>query len=84
MALKIMKRYVDVDYSSFFSLSGVVLRGHSMKLLTPRSHTNQLKNIFSNRVVVLWNDLDQDIINSINVDSFENKPDNFLKCRGLI
>ena len=29
-----------------------------------------------------WNDLDQDISNNINVDSFKNKLDNFLKCRG--
>ena len=32
----------------------------------------------------LWNDLDQDVIDSINVNVFKNKLDNFLKHRGLI
>ena len=76
-AFKIKKGHVDVDYSSFFSLGGGVLRGHSMKLFKPRCRTNLRKNIFSNRVVDLWNDLDQDIIDSINVNSFKNKLDNF-------
>ena len=52
-AFKIMKEHVDVDYSSFFSFFGGVLRGHSMKLFKPRCHTNLCKNIFSNRVVDL-------------------------------
>ena len=49
-AFKIMNEYVDVDYSSFFSLSGGVLRAHSMKLFKPRCHTNQRKDIFFNMV----------------------------------
>ena len=36
---KIMKGYVDVDYNKFFSLSGGVLRGHSMKRFKPRCRT---------------------------------------------
>ena len=83
-AFKIMKGHVDVDYSGFFSLSGGVLRGYSMKLFRTRCHTNLHKNIFSNGVVDLWNDLNQDIINGINVDRVKNKLDNFFKCRGLI
>ena len=67
---KIMKGHVDVDYSSFFSLSDGVFRAHSMKLFKPRFHTNLRKDIFSIRVADLWNHLDQDAINSIDVGSF--------------
>ena len=52
----------------------------SMKLFKLRCQTNLRKNIFSNRVD-LWNDVDQDIINIINVDSFKSKLDNLLKRR---
>ena len=77
----IMKGLEDLDYSRFFSLSGGVLWENLMKLFKPRCHTNLHKNILSNRVVFLWNDLDQDIIDSIAVDYFKNKLDNFLKRR---
>ena len=42
---EIMNRHVHVDYSRFFSLSGGVLRGHSMKLFKPRCRTNLRKYI---------------------------------------
>ena len=45
---------------------------------------NLYTNIFSIRVVDLWNYLDQDVINSNNVDNFKKKLDDFLKSRGLI
>ena len=77
-----MKARVIVDLSIFFSLSGSVLRGRAMKLFKTGCRANLRKNIFSNRVVDLWYDLDQDVINSINVDSFKNKLNNFVKSRG--
>ena len=55
---KIIKGHVDVDYSTFFSLSGGILRGYFMKLFKPRYHTNLHTHKFSNRVVDLWNDLE--------------------------
>ena len=67
---QIIKGLEDVDYSRLFSLSSGILRGHSMKLFKPRCHTNLFKNIFCNRVVDLWNDLDKDVINSTIADNF--------------
>ena len=57
---KIMNGHVGVDYSRFFSLSGGVLHEHSMKLsLNLDAVLIYSKNIFSNRVANLRNDLDQ-------------------------
>ena len=77
-----MKGLEDVDYSKFFLLSSGVPQGRSMKLFKPRCPTNLHKNLFSNKVVDLWNDLDQNVMNSITVDNFKNKLDNFLKRWG--
>ena len=43
-----------------------------------------VKNIFSNKVVYLWNDLDQDFMDSITENNFKNKLDNCLIRRWLI
>ena len=70
---KILMGHADVDYSRLFSLSGGVLRGHSMKLFKPRCRTNLRKSILSDRMVDVRNDLDQDVIDSNNVDNFNKK-----------
>ena len=70
---KTMKGHANVDYGIFFSLSGGVRRGNSRKLVKTRYCTNLRKNIFSIMVMDLWNDLDQDVIDRINVDNFKKQ-----------
>ena len=58
-------------------------RGHSFKLAVPKTcNTDIRRNAFSNRVVVPWNQLHADIVNSLNAKDFKRNYDNhMLKCK---
>ena len=81
---KILKGFEDVDYSKFFTLSTSHLRGHSLKIFKTRFNTNCGKYLFSNRIVVEWNLLSEDIVSCNTLDSFKGKLDLYLRtCRGF-
>ena len=55
---KILKRYLDINHSIFFTLSPIdFTRGHDYKLFKPRSKLLVRSKFFTNRVIDLWNSL---------------------------
>ena len=81
---KIFKGFVNVDPSTFFTLSDRVSRGHSLKLYKYQASLDIRKYSFSHRVVNEWNDLPSSIIESSSVNSFKGGLDLYLKdVRGL-
>lgn len=81
---KIFKGFDDIDYSKFFELSNSCTRGHSLKLFKPGCRLDCRKFTFSQRVISLWNSLNDDIIACESINGFKGRIDKFLKGRGFI
>ena len=80
---KIIHGYTDVKMSKLFQLKeGSKTRGHGFKLVVPKcSNTDIRRNFFSQRVIVPWNMLSDDVVNSVNPDQFKRNYDkHMLKC----
>ena len=58
--------------------SGMVTRGHSMKLYKKRVRLEVGRWSFGNRVVERWNSLPEDVVNEETVNGFKGKLDRFL------
>ncbi len=71
----------NVDYKSFFTLTTnrFFLRGHTLKIEKRRSNLNIRQNFFSQRVVGVWNDLPQHVIDATSVNAFKYRLDNYWK-----
>ena len=54
-------------------------RGHKKKLVKQRSKLNVRSSYFSNRVINLWNDLPDAVVNSRSEDAFKKQLDNHWK-----
>lgn len=54
-----------------------ITRGHSMKLKVSRSKHEVRKWFFSDRVVNVWNSLEEDIVTAGSVNAFKNRLDKF-------
>ena len=80
---KIISEIYDTKVSSLLTLhndqiqSNRSLRGHTKKLFKFRSKLNIRKNFYSNRIVNLWNNLPQSVVDSPSLNSFKNILDNF-------
>ena len=73
---KILTDRENIDKHQFFTPSLCNhLRGHSLKLLKPRSSRRVRQNFFSQRVIDEWNKLPSDIVMSTSVNMFKNKLD---------
>jgi len=75
---KILTDRENIDKHQFFTPSLCShLRGHSLKLLKPRSSRQVRQNFFSQRVIDEWNKLpsDRPIVTSTAVNMFKNKLD---------
>ena len=81
---KIFKGYDDLQPSKFFNLSINLTRGHSLKLFKDRFNLDCRKFVFSQRVIDVWNSLDEDIIACDSLNGFRNRTDKFLKGRGFV
>jgi hypothetical protein len=81
---KIFKGYDDLQPSKFFNLCTNLTRGHSFKLFKGRFNLDCRKFVFSQRVVDVWNSLDEDIIACDSLNGFKNRIDKFLKGRGFV
>ncbi len=71
----------NFDYKSFFTLTKnrFFLRGHTLKIEKRRSNLNIRQNFFSQRVVGVWNDLPQHVIDATSVNAFKYRLDNYWK-----
>ena len=81
---KIMKGMEGLDRDHFFKdavegrESGIVTRGHSMKLYKKRVRLEVGRWSFGNRVVERWNSLPEDVVEEETVNGFKGKLDRFL------
>ena len=81
---KILKGMEGLDRDHFFKdavegrESGMVTRGHSMKLYKKRVRLEVGRWSFGNRVVERWNSLPEDVVNEETVNGFKGKLDRFL------
>ena len=66
-----------LDKEKFFTRAQYTAkRGHSFKLHKRRFRLNVRANVFSNRVINVWNDLPENIINAPSVNAFKNRLNN--------
>ena len=81
---KILKGMEGLDRDHFFKdavegrESGMVTRGHSMKLYKKRVRLEVGRWSFGNRVVERWNSLPEDVVEEETVNGFKGKLDRFL------
>ena len=73
---KLMNGLVDSDKHDFFAFSSNNnhdhdLRGHSCKLVVPKTNRDCRKFAFSSRVVPVWNSLPQEAVDCNSVSSFK-------------
>ena len=67
-----LKGKAKLEYSLFFKLSGDSKgRGHTYKIVKNSFRLDVTKNIFSNRVVDVWNELPQYVVDAETVNSFK-------------
>lgn len=75
---KIMHDLEDLDKDTLFTLSKEKrTRGHSLKLVLPRTNLDLRKYNFSVRVVKDWNGLPEEIVTAPSINCFKNMLDNF-------
>ena len=73
---KMVKGYSGLDFDKFFSFSrNHHTRGHSLKLTKMPCTLNSRQCFFSNRVVDVWNDLTEDVVQSSSVNIFKSRVD---------
>ena len=82
---KIIKGFEEVDSNIFFEVaSSNNLRGHSLKLYKHNLRLDAMKYFFSQRVIDMWNKLDNDVIGCLTVSTFKKYLDNYIFNQGLI
>ncbi|MGE5822000.1 MAG: RNA-directed DNA polymerase [Nitrososphaerota archaeon] len=80
---KIFKGLDKLDPLKFFELSNAPTRGHSLKLVKPRCRLDVRKFSFAQRVVDVWNSLNDDMVACDSVNGFKKRLDKFLYGRGF-
>ena len=75
---KLINGYIDIDTDKLFTLapSRTNRHGNSLKLQLPKSCKSDIRrNTFSNRIVLPWNQLPDDIVLSKDIDTFKRRYD---------
>eukprot|EP00914_Ancora_sagittata_P003459 GHVO01007245.1.p1 GENE.GHVO01007245.1~~GHVO01007245.1.p1 ORF type:complete len:106 (+),score=3.31 GHVO01007245.1:3-320(+) len=82
---KILSGSYNIDASNFFRLNQNVnvTRGHSKKLLKPRTNSTIRSHSFAYRVINTWNDLPEDAVSATSLNAFKNKLDRLWKHHPL-
>ena len=78
---KIFKGFEGIDEKIIFKKHISNTRGHSMKLYKDRVNRDVLKFSFANRVIELWNKLQETVVNVNSVNTFKKKLDKLLKAK---
>ena len=76
---KFVENIYDTDRPKLKLAASNRTRGHKKKLEKQRSKLDVRSSYFSNRVINLWNDLPDAVVNSRSVDAFKNQLDNHWK-----
>ena len=90
MYYRILHNMVDISIDSFFNLrnNSIVTRGHNFAIARKFCRTDQIRNVFANRVVKIWNSLDFNTVNAETINVFKgliNKTDlnSFIRGHAL-
>ena len=71
---KIINQYDRLNVDKFFTImENVTTRGNSRKLYKRRSRLNIRANVFSNRVVNVWNSLSSEVVLAPSVKAFKSR-----------
>ena len=73
MCLKIVHGHVDLKIEDFFSITNNELRGNGYKLYVKKPKTQRESNVFSFRVINVWNSLPRELVSSSKVNTFCDK-----------
>jgi len=74
MRYKILHHSVDLHKEDFFTMSSIIkTRGNSYKLIVPNSRINACANYFSVRIINVWNQLSDELVNASSISSFNYK-----------
>ena len=78
---KMMHGLSAVKFESFFELdSNKRTRGHSCKLTKKRFRTDLRQHFFTERIINVWNSLDEQTVGSCSINSFKS---NLQRFRGV-
>ena len=76
---KMLKGQVSLNFNEFFTLADDSrCRGHSYKIKKNYCRLDVRKNFFSQRVVKLWNDLPQEVLDSSSLNVFKGRLDGYM------
>ena len=75
-----MKGWINIDVTGMFKLTTYrATRGHQYKRQSKKAcRTDIGKHSFSQRVVLPWNSLPDNIVNSISIDTFKREYDKYI------
>ena len=68
---KMMRKLVDLPFDKYFKFNRNSTRGHSKKLQHNYSRLGSRKNVFRNRCIDVWNNLDENIVSLTSLNSFK-------------
>ena len=78
-----LKGNYDFDWTRFFTLSPVQnRRSHHMKLYKKHSRLQLRENLFTQRVINMWNFLPETVVSASTVSIFKQKLDEFWNSIG--
>lgn len=72
---KIVKGIDKLQFSDFFEFNNNGLRGHKYKLAKKRNRLDIRQNFFSQRIVDVWNELPEKVVESESLNTFKNRLD---------
>ena len=82
---KIVNGLVDLDFDDIFERTPGYLRGYSIRIRVQYSRINCRKYFFANRVVPIWNSLENNLVTCDRLNDFKqglNNCDFSRYCRG--
>ena len=81
-------KYIHGKYDTKPCIPGLVTstrtRGHSLRLEKNSARTNKRLFFFSNRVVVWWNSLPEEVVTAPSVDSFKSRLDKHFENHPVV
>ena len=82
---KMCNNLIDIDFESLFQFNRSTTRGHKYKIMVKHARLNTRKFFFCNRVVPIWNNLPDNIVEAQSLALFKSKLGNFnldVYCKG--
>ena len=79
---KLINGHIDIDTTKLFTFAPPNRHGHSLKLHAPKNCRLDIRrNAFSNRIVLPWNQLSDDVVLSKDIDSFKRRYDQHMSIK---